>query len=186
MMMWINIPTTASACPFSFPAADVDCDGDASTIIDTFLGDLKAEDLAIGKDPTTIPAVDNQPAAKDFAAATLADASVEATLCAALDTTSADDLTAAASANTSVNLAAVGVFATFCKSTTRASTNGQIVKMGFIRSTFSFLMGTVVGVYVAQNYDVPNVRKLYHTGLSMARQVEESHRKDGPKKPDDN
>ncbi|MCO5564432.1 hypothetical protein L7F22_018093 [Adiantum nelumboides] len=61
-----------------------------------------------------------------------------------------------------------------------------LAQMGFIRSTFSFLMGTVVGVYVAQNYDVPNVRKLYHTGLSMARQVEESHRKDGPKKPDDN
>ncbi|KAH7285608.1 hypothetical protein KP509_33G036600 [Ceratopteris richardii] len=56
--------------------------------------------------------------------------------------------------------------------------------MGFIRSTLSFMLGTVVGVYVAQNYDVPNVRKLYYTGLSMARQVEESHRKDSSKKSD--
>jgi hypothetical protein len=57
--------------------------------------------------------------------------------------------------------------------------------MGFFRSAFSFALDTVVGVFVAQNYDVPNVRKLYHTGLSMVRQVEESHRKDGKKKPTD-
>ena len=57
--------------------------------------------------------------------------------------------------------------------------------MGFFRSAFSFTLGTVVGVFVAQNYDVPNVQKLYHTALSMVRHVEESHRKDPKKKPDD-
>ena len=57
--------------------------------------------------------------------------------------------------------------------------------MGFFRSAFSFTLGTVVGVFVAQNYDVPNVQKLYHTALSMVRQVEESHRKDPKKKSDD-
>lgn len=48
------------------------------------------------------------------------------------------------------------------------------------------MLGAVIGVYVAQNYDVPNVRKLYKTGLEMARHIEENYRKDPskPKKPD--
>ncbi|KAF3780654.1 hypothetical protein EJ110_NYTH28658 [Nymphaea thermarum] len=56
-------------------------------------------------------------------------------------------------------------------------------KMGIIRSSFSFMFGTVCGVYIAQNYNVPNIKRLFDTGIFMARHVEESYRK--PKKKDD-
>ncbi|XP_022866197.1 uncharacterized protein LOC111386000 [Olea europaea var. sylvestris] len=55
--------------------------------------------------------------------------------------------------------------------------------MGIIRSCFSFMMGSAVGVYVAQNYDVPNIRKLFNTGLLIGKHIEENYRK--PKKRDD-
>ncbi|XP_051114661.1 uncharacterized protein LOC127240184 [Andrographis paniculata] len=55
--------------------------------------------------------------------------------------------------------------------------------MGIIRSGFSFIVGTAFGVYVAQNYNVPNVRKLFNTGLVIAKHLEENYRK--PKKRDD-
>lgn len=55
--------------------------------------------------------------------------------------------------------------------------------MGIIRSSFSFIMGTVCGVYIAQNYDVPNIKKLTNTGLYMAKHIEEKYRK--PKRKDD-
>jgi hypothetical protein len=55
-------------------------------------------------------------------------------------------------------------------------------KMGLIKSTFSFLVGTVVGVYVAQNYAVPNIKKLADSGLLIAQHIEETYRK--PKKSD--
>uniref|UniRef100_A0A2N9GGU0 Uncharacterized protein n=1 Tax=Fagus sylvatica TaxID=28930 RepID=A0A2N9GGU0_FAGSY len=55
--------------------------------------------------------------------------------------------------------------------------------MGIIRSSFSFLVGTVFGIYVAQNYAVPNIKKLTGTGLLIARHLEETYRK--PKKTDD-
>lgn len=44
-------------------------------------------------------------------------------------------------------------------------------------------MGTAFGIYVAQNYDVPNIHKLYKTGLVIAKHYEENYRK--PKKKDD-
>ncbi|XP_057845648.1 uncharacterized protein LOC131055052 [Cryptomeria japonica] len=53
--------------------------------------------------------------------------------------------------------------------------------MGIIRSSFAFIVGTVAGVYVAQNYNVPNIQKVINTGLLMAKQIEENYRK--PKKP---
>lgn len=53
--------------------------------------------------------------------------------------------------------------------------------MGVIKSCFSFITGTVVGVYVAQNYNVPNMQKLVDTAMFMAKAVEQSYRK--PKKP---
>ncbi|XP_035548608.1 uncharacterized protein LOC121248389 [Juglans microcarpa x Juglans regia] len=49
--------------------------------------------------------------------------------------------------------------------------------MGIIRSCFSFIVGTVCGIYVAQNYDVPNIKKLAHTAQFKAKQIEEKYRK---------
>ncbi|KAL7238643.1 hypothetical protein ACSBR2_004686 [Camellia fascicularis] len=57
--------------------------------------------------------------------------------------------------------------------------------MGVIRTTFTFMMGTVCGIYITQNYNVPNIRKLANTGLFMAKQVEESYRKPKKNKDDD-
>ncbi|CAH8384673.1 unnamed protein product [Eruca vesicaria subsp. sativa] len=49
--------------------------------------------------------------------------------------------------------------------------------MGIIRRSFSFLTGTVCGIYIAQNYNVPNIKKLAHSAISMAKQLEEKYRK---------
>lgn len=38
-------------------------------------------------------------------------------------------------------------------------------------------MGTVFGVYVAQNYALPNIRKLAGTGLLIAQHMEGTYRK---------
>jgi len=54
--------------------------------------------------------------------------------------------------------------------------------MGLIRSSFSFMFGTLSGIYIAQNYNVPNIKKLAEFGLSMAKQMEETHRKPSNKK----
>ncbi|MED6174383.1 hypothetical protein PIB30_068538 [Stylosanthes scabra] len=59
------------------------------------------------------------------------------------------------------------------------------VLMGIIRSCFSFIAGTVCGVYVAQNYQVPNITKLIDTTLHKAKQVEETYRKPNKKKGSD-
>ncbi|MCO5554045.1 hypothetical protein L7F22_007571, partial [Adiantum nelumboides] len=69
----------ASSCP----AADADDAGDA-IIMDAFLRNLKAEDSATDEDPT----VD-----EDLGVAVLADTSADATVLAALDTTSTDNST---------------------------------------------------------------------------------------------
>ncbi|XP_027110503.1 uncharacterized protein LOC113762535 [Coffea eugenioides] len=55
--------------------------------------------------------------------------------------------------------------------------------MGIIRSSFSFIAGTVCGIYIAQNYNVPNIRNLTNEFLFRAKEVEEKYRK--PKKPGD-
>lgn len=44
------------------------------------------------------------------------------------------------------------------------------------------MMGTAFGVYVAQNYNVPNIKKLTNTGLVIAKHLEDNYRK--PKKDD--
>uniref|UniRef100_A0A8I6XS46 Transmembrane protein n=2 Tax=Hordeum vulgare subsp. vulgare TaxID=112509 RepID=A0A8I6XS46_HORVV len=48
---------------------------------------------------------------------------------------------------------------------------------------FKFLVGVGCGVYVAQNYNVPNVKKLFNTYVFLAKHVEETYRKP-PKKAD--
>ncbi|XP_010258967.1 PREDICTED: uncharacterized protein LOC104598543 [Nelumbo nucifera] len=55
--------------------------------------------------------------------------------------------------------------------------------MGIIKSSFSFLVGMACGVYIAQNYSAPNIKKVTHTGLLKAKQIEETYRK--PKKRND-
>ncbi|KAK1408254.1 hypothetical protein QVD17_39890 [Tagetes erecta] len=49
--------------------------------------------------------------------------------------------------------------------------------MGIIRSSFSFMLGSACGIYVAQNYNVPNINKLYNMGLIMAKHYEQNYRK---------
>ncbi|XP_077233146.1 uncharacterized protein LOC143875469 [Tasmannia lanceolata] len=55
--------------------------------------------------------------------------------------------------------------------------------MGIIRSSFKFVVGTVCGIYIAQNYNVPNIKRVVNTGIFMAKHTEESYRK--PKKRDE-
>nr|XP_043618002.1 uncharacterized protein LOC122589740 [Erigeron canadensis] len=55
--------------------------------------------------------------------------------------------------------------------------------MGIISNSFPFILGTICGVYIAQNYNVPNLYKLSDHAVSMAKQIEQRYRK--PKKPDD-
>ncbi|KAJ6872570.1 hypothetical protein NC651_031632 [Populus alba x Populus x berolinensis] len=49
--------------------------------------------------------------------------------------------------------------------------------MGLIRRSFSFMLGTLAGIYISQNYNVPDIKKLAETGFSLARQIERTHRK---------
>ncbi|KAH1238096.1 hypothetical protein GmHk_08G022845 [Glycine max] len=76
------------------------------------------------------------------------------------------------------------------KSISRASCDSQAstqatVIMGIIRSSFSFIAGTAFGVYLVQNYQIPNIRKLADTALLQAKQVEEKYRKSKKKGGDD-
>lgn len=55
--------------------------------------------------------------------------------------------------------------------------------MGIIKSSFSLIAGTVCGIYIAQNYKVPNIKMLIQNALFKAKDVEEKYRK--PPKPGD-
>ncbi|EHA8590384.1 hypothetical protein COCNU_scaffold017943G000010 [Cocos nucifera] len=46
-----------------------------------------------------------------------------------------------------------------------------------IRSCFSLLLGTTLGMYVAQNYDVPKLKNLFNKAMVTAKQKEEQYRK---------
>ncbi|GJW06658.1 retrotransposon protein, putative, ty1-copia subclass [Tanacetum coccineum] len=48
--------------------------------------------------------------------------------------------------------------------------------MGILGISFQFLLGTTFGIYVAQNYNVPNINKLYKTGVVIAKHYEENYR----------
>ncbi|KAL5728268.1 hypothetical protein ACHQM5_001376 [Ranunculus cassubicifolius] len=50
--------------------------------------------------------------------------------------------------------------------------------MGIIRNNFIFLMGTVCGVFIAQNYNVPNIDKTAKSLLEKFKEMEEKYRKD--------
>ncbi|KAL3814942.1 hypothetical protein ACJIZ3_016216 [Penstemon smallii] len=49
--------------------------------------------------------------------------------------------------------------------------------MGMMRRSFTFVAGTLFGLYIAQNYSVPNVSKLFNYGFVMAKHLEETYRK---------
>ncbi|XP_065024039.1 uncharacterized protein LOC135581228 isoform X2 [Musa acuminata AAA Group] len=49
--------------------------------------------------------------------------------------------------------------------------------MGMIRSSFSFLLETGCGIYIAQNYNVPNIKKLITPWMFVANHIEETYRK---------
>jgi len=57
--------------------------------------------------------------------------------------------------------------------------------MGIIRSSFLFIAGTTFGIYLVQNYQIPNLRNLADTALLHAKQVEEKYRKSKKKSDDD-
>jgi hypothetical protein len=56
--------------------------------------------------------------------------------------------------------------------------------MGLITGSFKFLLGMGCGVYVAQNYNVPNVKRLFNTYVFVAKHLEETYRKPKPDKDD--
>lgn len=53
------------------------------------------------------------------------------------------------------------------------------------KNSFRFMLGTVFGIYVAQNYDVPSIQKLYDTGVLIAKFYEANYRKSRKKDDDD-
>lgn len=61
----------------------------------------------------------------------------------------------------------------------------QATVMGIIKSTFCFMAGTAFGVYLNQNYQIPNLKKLADTALLQAKQIEEKYRKSKKKGGDD-
>ncbi|KAL8226951.1 hypothetical protein R6Q57_016783 [Mikania cordata] len=52
-----------------------------------------------------------------------------------------------------------------------------LLQMGLILRNFSFVAGTLFGIYIAQNYDVPDVKNLLNQALTRAKQFEERYRK---------
>ncbi|KAI4324899.1 hypothetical protein MLD38_030342 [Melastoma candidum] len=46
-----------------------------------------------------------------------------------------------------------------------------------LRSSVTFVAGTICGIYIAQNYSVPSINKLAGTALFMASLLERSYRK---------
>lgn len=45
-------------------------------------------------------------------------------------------------------------------------------------SPFSFAVGIGVGIYIAQNYDVPDIKKVVAKGIKFATNLEKASRKD--------
>ena len=47
------------------------------------------------------------------------------------------------------------------------------------------MVGTLCGIYIAQNYNIPNIRKVANSGLVMANHIEETYRKPKTKSEED-
>lgn len=58
--------------------------------------------------------------------------------------------------------------------------------MGFIGTAFAFMVGVSAGVYMTQNYDVPNLKKQSFCALHRAKMMEQAYRKQKINTPDDN
>lgn len=48
-------------------------------------------------------------------------------------------------------------------------------------NTFSLAVGIGIGIYVAQNYNVPDIKKLFDRGIRMATNLEKATRKEEEK-----
>jgi hypothetical protein len=46
--------------------------------------------------------------------------------------------------------------------------------MGILKSTLSLLIGTSCRIYIAQNYDVPNIKEFMWSLMGRAKEFEES------------
>ncbi|GJN36868.1 hypothetical protein PR202_gb25767 [Eleusine coracana subsp. coracana] len=55
--------------------------------------------------------------------------------------------------------------------------------MGLLKRSFTFILGLSCGVYAAQNYNIPDVKKLFNTYVFIASYIEKTYHK--PKKDDD-
>ncbi|KAL7086942.1 hypothetical protein ACP275_13G034200 [Erythranthe tilingii] len=49
--------------------------------------------------------------------------------------------------------------------------------MVFMRSKLMFMLGIIGGAYVAQNYDVPNLKALIKAALLKGKNLEQTYRK---------
>ncbi|PIA35697.1 hypothetical protein AQUCO_03500211v1 [Aquilegia coerulea] len=49
--------------------------------------------------------------------------------------------------------------------------------MGIIGGCFTLVVGTIGGVYLAQNYNLPNIKNLTETGLFLVKQFEQGIKK---------
>lgn len=59
----------------------------------------------------------------------------------------------------------------------------RLAPMGFIQSTFSLLVGAAGGIYIAQNYDVPNIKNYMQGLMGKAKELDDAYKKpeDGSK-----
>lgn len=52
--------------------------------------------------------------------------------------------------------------------------------MGIIGSSLAMMIGMIGGVYIAQKYEVPNIRNMVETTVCKAKVVEETYRNPTP------
>ncbi|XBJ07304.1 hypothetical protein VPH35_012853 [Triticum aestivum] len=64
-----------------------------------------------------------------------------------------------------------------------SSARPRLAPMGFIQSTFSLLVGAAGGIYIAQNYDVPNIKNYMQGLMGKAKELDHAYKKpeDGSK-----